>query len=288
MTAPGSEDHDGFRPGRLRSLWDMLNHDAARFYFSSAALAMSRTGLVHNHQETQRIDPGGLGRFQNDLESVKATLPPGCELAGISIDELLEIFAARTVLTVGDLNLRLMIIEGRIVDGLKQAFLLSLSPAEAALYEPKTSLFGDKFGQQFSSAVYEIDEAAKCLALARSTASAFHSIRCLEAGIAALSRCLSIPDPTKAHERNWGKILKAVKDAMDARWPTSSDRMRGDGQFFDEAYAALAAMQNPWRNATMHLDQKYTPDEARHIFDVVKGFMVRVANRMDENGDPKA
>ena len=33
----------------------------------------------------------------------------------------------------------------------------------------------------------------------------------------------------------------------------------GDGQTFDEMYATLAAMQNPWRNATMHLDQKLPP-----------------------------
>jgi len=32
-------------------------------------------------------------------------------------------------------------------------------------------------------------------------------------------------------------------------------------------------MQNPWRNATMHLDQKFTDEEARHIFEIVKGFM---------------
>ena len=57
---------------------------------------------------------------------------------------------------------------------------------------------------------------------------------------------------------------------------------------FDEAYGALAGMQNPYRNSTMHLDDKYTPDEARHIFEVVKGFMARLAVRMDEQGAPLA
>jgi len=140
---------------------------------------------------------------------------------------------------------------------------------------------------KFPIVIDEISEAAKCFAFARSTACAFHSIRTLEAGISALSRCLSIPDPTKASDRNWAKVLSNIKDEIDRRWPGSSARLSGDGEFFDNAYAALAAIQNPWRNATMHLDQKYTEEEAKHIFDVVKGFMVKLASRMDENGLPK-
>jgi hypothetical protein len=165
---------------------------------------------------------------------------------------------------------------------------VSVQSNAANLYAPENPGFGNDVAQKFSSIVYEIDEAGKCLALDRSTAAAFHAIRSLEAGIRALSRCLKIPDPTKAHERSWAKLLKSLKDEIDARWPTNTDRMSGDGEFFDNAYAALAAMQNPWRNATMHLDQKYTQEEAQHIYDTVRGFMARVASRMDEDGQPLA
>ena len=64
--------------------------------------------------------------------------------------------------------------------------------------------------------------------------------------------------------------------------------MNGDGRIFDEIYASLAAIQNPYRNATMHLDQKYTTDEAKHIFDIAGGLMKKIASRMDENGQPLA
>jgi hypothetical protein len=47
-------------------------------------------------------------------------------------------------------------------------------------------------------------------------------------------------------------------------------------------------MQNPWRKSTMHLDQIYTPEDARHVFDVIGGFMKKIAYRMDEDGNPKA
>jgi hypothetical protein len=164
--------------------------------------------------------------------------------------------------------------------------VLILNRDEASLFKPPFPLFGQTVADKFPGVTYEIDEAAKCLALGRATASVFHSIRCLEAAIEALSRCLGIPDPTKAADRSWFKLLAAMKAEIDRRWPPS--QLPGDdARFFGEAHAALAAMQNPWRNATMHLEQKYTPDEARHILGMVEGFMKKLASRMDENGEPK-
>jgi hypothetical protein len=86
-------------------------------------------------------------------------------------------------------------------------------------YEQDPSLFGQDVSAKFPSASYEIAEAGKCLALDRSTASAFHAIRCLEAGIRAISRCLGIPDPTRGAERSWAKVLRAIKEENDRRWP---------------------------------------------------------------------
>jgi hypothetical protein len=163
----------------------------------------------------------------------------------------------------------------------------ALSLREAALVENPTKGW-ENAARQFPSAVYDIQESSLCLAMERSTASAFHSIRLLEAAICGLARCLGIPDPTKAAERNWGKILKTIKDEMDRRWPTTTDRMSGDGEFFEAAYAGLAAMQNPWRNATMHLAQKYTENEAANLYEVIRGFMGKIASRMNEDGEPKA
>ena len=103
-----------------------------------------------------------------------------------------------------------------------------------------------------------------------------------------MSRCLNIADPTKASDRSWFKMLGAIEGEMKRRWPNASDRLKGDGRFFEEAYAWLTVMQNPWRNATMHLDQKYTLEEAQHIFDAVGGFMKKLASRCDEDGKPNA
>ncbi len=176
----------------------------------------------------------------------------------------------------------------RLPDELGMRVALAVPLNKSEFYRQAEPPFGKQVEIKFSSLIDEISEAAKCYALGRATACAFHSIRCLEAGVGAMSRCLGIPDPTKASDRNWGRMLSKIKDAIDAKWPSNSDRLTGDGEFFDSAYAALAAMQNPYRNATMHLDQKYTEEEAKHVLDMVKGFMSKLAVRMDETGEPKA
>lgn len=178
-------------------------------------------------------------------------------------------------------------IDGRLKDELSLVTAFVLEPAKAEMYEPASPLFGAEVAAKFPSLGYEIEEAGRCLALSRSTAAAFHAIRCLEAAVLALSRCLRIPDPIKAADRNWGAMLRLIKAEVDRRWPTSTDRLNGDGQIFDELYGSLAGMQNPYRNATMHLDRVYTDEDADDLFGVVRGITRRVASRCDEEGEPK-
>jgi hypothetical protein len=176
----------------------------------------------------------------------------------------------------------------RMHDELELKFFFALSSKDADLFMSRGSRYGDNAAVAFPSVDYEVDEAAKCLALERSTASAFHSIRTLEAAIRAIARCFGIPDPTRSADRSWFNILKSIKAEYERRWPTNSARSDGDGLFFEELHAALSSMQNPYRNATMHLDKVYTPEDARYIFEVVGGIMRKISSRMDENGDPKA
>ncbi len=38
----------------------------------------------------------------------------------------------------------------------------------------------------------------------------------------------------------------------------------------------------------MHVEIKYTPDEAKTVFILVEGFMKTISSRMDEYGEPLA
>jgi hypothetical protein len=174
----------------------------------------------------------------------------------------------------------------RIRDELSTMVFFAFEQDADRLFSPALPLFGAEVDAKFPSLAYDIAEAGKCMALERSTAAAFHAIRSLEAGITAMSRCLGIPDPTRGADRNWGALLNKVKAELERRWPTAASRFSGDGKTFEELYASLAALQNPYRNATMHLDQVYTSEDAKHILDIVGGLLRKIASRMDEEGNP--
>lgn len=172
----------------------------------------------------------------------------------------------------------------RYIDELSNMHFLELTPEESKYYKNEFPIFGEHVAEKFPSLEYEFKEISACLALGRSTAAVFHSLRVLEGGFAALWRSLKVSDPIHGYERNWSNRVKRVEAAIENNWPKSSGRGSADAKFYDEVVGALKGMQNPYRNSTMHLDQIYTEDDARHIIELIKGFMKKVASRMDEDG----
>jgi len=202
----------------------------------------------------------------------------GCQVTINAIEEHSQLLTGGALHTREGLIFALDDIDAQLKREASSINLFTLNYGEMILFYPSTPLFGAEVASKFQSVDYEIADAGKCLALERSTASAFHSIRAQEAGIKALARCLQIPDPTKGADRSWGKVLKSIKDEIDKQWPPHLIRT-SDAKIFEQAYAALAAI-NPYRNDTMHLDQKYTAEEARDIFSVVGAFMRKLVSRL--------
>jgi len=223
-----------------------------------------------------------VARLREHVRSLDAIV------SGIALDELLASLDGREELTYRQFGDAIFNIHQTIRRELLTKKLFALVPGQDRYFAPAEPLFGAQVAANFPSLIYEIDQAGKCYACDLTTASAFHSIRCLEAGVRAISRCLGIPDPTKGRDRNWGNISRSIHTELERRWPASSGRMTGDAQLFDEIYGAFSGMQNPYRNATMHLEANYTAPEALHIFEIVKGLMQKLASRMDEQGLPLA
>ncbi|MEO6606833.1 MAG: hypothetical protein ABIN69_00010, partial [Aestuariivirga sp.] len=233
----------------------MLDHDAEAFCRFSSIIGQALVVL----QTNQMPDSVSLISNLKQLDAAAQRL----ELNSVhqQIERIREA-SLKGGLSFSDLRAMFVQLYERLSDGMKERVFLSIGLRDQYFYEQPEPLFGRTVQDKFPSLIYDIEEAGKCLALDRSTACAFHSIRSLEAAIGAMSRCLGIPDPTKGSERSWMKLLTAIKIQIDQRWPASSGRMAGDAKLFDEAYGALSGMQNPYRNSTMHLADKYTSDEA--------------------------
>lgn len=184
-----------------------------------------------------------------------------------------------------DVRTKLADIESRFADHLDNIQLFVLREDEAQLMESAEKLVPvPGFTGAFPNASFEIEEAAKCLALGRYTASVFHVMRSLEYGIKALATFMAIPDPTRPAERNWGKILEAIKDKLDEEWPKSTRLPNSEGAKLEGLYAHLDAVRNPWRNTTMHVETVYAPHEAVHIVRCCAHFLVNLMQHCDETG----
>jgi hypothetical protein len=180
-------------------------------------------------------------------------------------------------------------ITSRFGDHLDDIRLFVIPQEHSVLFDDATRLMGgdDTIVFSFPSATFELEESAKCLALGRPTAAAFHAIRMLEIGIDGLRRHLNIPEPVKTTDRSWGKVLGSIKDEMDNLFP-KQDRHPGTyGCKLESLYATLDAVKNPWRNSTMHVETIYTDADARHILANVVAFMTLLMEICDEEGEPK-
>jgi hypothetical protein len=276
----------------------MPKFNGAAFYSVTMNLQHIRSTLeTHGRDRHERATNGGvivrfiedpivlnkLAKQVRELQSSLLTL--GTRQSSKSAHRLLE-HVASNKFSLPQLAELLKEIDRRLQDELQDVTLIALTSKEKEFYEPPTALFGSEFEKQFPSAIFDLEEATKCLALGRATAAVFHLMRVMEIGVRALAQSLQIPDPVSPAQRNWGNILNNIKNAIDTKWKSTA-RSNGDGKLFEEFHSSLDAVRNPWRNATMHVENVYNYDDAEHIFFAVKGFMKKLASRFNENGDPK-
>jgi hypothetical protein len=265
----------------------MLELDACPFYYLTSVFEQLKGMIEVNREKHEEIIPDAqkASMFQ-DADLLLAHLVTLNAKIAMRAHEDLIFDLMREDLKWGQLGHTLDFFTKVLVHELGEVKILIIETDKQRYFESRTPLFGKRFQESFISGAFELDEAAKCLALGRPTASVFHLMRMMEIGVRAVARCLGIPDPLPA-DRSWGPVLKKVREGIDAKWPTVAARSSGDGELFDALYASLDAVKNPWRNPTMHPANKYTDDEAEHIFVAVRGFMMKLASRCDENGEPK-
>jgi hypothetical protein len=151
---------------------------------------------------------------------------------------------------------------------------LFLSRSDLAYYKSDEPLFGSDVLNKFGSAVNDdIEEAGKCLALGRGTATVFHLMRVLESAV----QTIAIKIGATIHDGQgkglpWGIIADNMKPIIDRMPKGSHDQIKWYRVQYD-----LVVVNRAWRAPTNHPKEVYTPEQAREVFAATKAFMNELA-----------
>ena len=160
------------------------------------------------------------------------------------------------------------------MDELQARVLYSMPPRHASLYVAEFP-FGEAVEDAFSSASYDIAEAAKCRALARWTASVMHLMRVLEVGLRSLAEHYGI-EPGESWNTTLNQIEAKSRDVRKSVVGADEEK------WANEAGVHLRFIKNAWRNHAMHPVEKYDEERAVAIFDNARTFMQHLAQKLSE------
>lgn len=143
-----------------------------------------------------------------------------------------------------------------LIDELAGRGIFQILPQELPYF--KGEFFEDEIDARFADAEYDLDEAGKCFALGRYTATAFHLLRAVEVGLDEFVKHSNAKIPKNA---SWGLAIQACKDAgADA-----------------DMVAHLESIKKAWRDPTMHVERRYNQERADEILAAVRAFMRHLA-----------
>lgn len=167
----------------------------------------------------------------------------------------------------------------RITDELQGFHFFEVSADKVAYYEPAAPLFGDLVELSFPSASPEIQEAGKCFALGRYSATVYHLMRALEVGL----QCMAKPHGVTFINTNWQNVLDQIEKHVNAMSSvTHGPDWKTQQQFFSEACVHFRMLKNAWRNYAMHLHERYDEERALEIWQSVRAFMRHLAKELQE------
>jgi len=158
-------------------------------------------------------------------------------------------------------------------------------PLERMKFWPKMNApyaFGKEVADSFPSSASDANHAAFCLAASFSTAAVFHLMRVLEIGLSVLGGEFGV---SLAHT-NWAPAIEQIESKIrdmhkDPKWKALPD-CKEQQEFYAQAASHFGILKDAWRNHAMHARGKYAQDEAELIFENVKAFMRKLAERLDE------
>ncbi len=263
----------------------MLQFYAERYISLSRAIVHLRTAIKfpsHTFQPDEIIQHMATDFPTDERVSARKALEVikqycvdiGLESAVDQVDRIV-MKTSSNKFTHDDADRSLEELENRISDDLKRKYFLLLSSVEAELFTNPTKSLG-AIVNKIPNITTDMEEASKCLAVGRSTATVFHLMRAMEVGVQSFGSKLNVQ---LVGEKYWQVILDQVNKAIKAM-PENTPQEKEIRSLYAQTTAHLFNVKVAWRNEVMHPKASYTLEEAEGIFNHVKTFMHHLATEI--------
>jgi hypothetical protein len=265
-----------FQPGRLWSLWDMM--EKYGFFFAQAIVQLSEAKWLcvpiqlqpgENPISREMIERAAVAGIQStrracilsDMDNVLPELDRLTQLiwppyAGIPPAPLAGIAQAINHLI------------SRLQDELKAQWFFHLTQSDVQ-YFGKKMLFGLPVVEKFKGAAQDIEDAGNCIALQQPTACVFHLMRAMEVAVRTLGKRLKI---TITPQTTWRQMTGQMDDKI-KKMPEATDKQKNKKNDWEAARANLHHVGSVWRNKTMHPAASYSRSQALDVFNATRVFM---------------
>ena len=268
-----------YQPYTIWSLYAMLKVSADAFYRAVTMIEQIQNLFLLQGKDVRPSEKDADELVQR-LELIKShTDQLSLPMTRVWIDKI-ELRAYQDWITYGELVAEINELHHRFIDELETRLLFHVPWEIACYYTEPLNQMGAEVLKMFPDIVHDLEEAGKSLALDRSTACVFHLMRIMEAGLRHLcteaqSFGISIPDP--ASNRSWAGWLDPIEKEIRKDRNVKSGDWNAIEPLYAQVCAHLRTVSTAWRNPTMHVGQKYTPEESRDIFNATKSFMIHLA-----------
>jgi hypothetical protein len=166
-------------------------------------------------------------------------------------------------------------LHGRLIDEFEASIFMSIDADKVRLFTEK-QLFGADVESKFPRTVVDIEEAGKCFAVGRHTATVFHLMRVMEVGLQGFATQVGVQ---RTQDTNWQPIIDQATKAV-LSLPATTPKEKQRKAKYHAVLAHLSNVKTAWRNEVMHPKATYTEEQAEEIFNNVRGFMRELAALM--------
>ncbi len=263
------------------SLYDgalgMKQFFALNFY--SLAYWLGKSEESCRHQEGHALISSQHSAKEVLIESI-GQVSKGCELLELRVSrrkaDRLKNDIEKQSCAFGNIYQGLGELHERIFDELGSSWMFCLSAEKERYYVEPWLTFGQRIVEVFPALSHDIEEAGKCYGAQRNTGCVFHLMRIMEVGLCALASKVGV-SPTIP---SWDGILNKIDTEIKKKYGDKSRDWIDQESIISEAVSHLRTVKTAWRNPTMHVESKYTDEEALEIYNAVRVFMKHLATKL--------